>query len=197
MYHILLHGMPYGKRYWDTGKRNGVEVKGILSVSEQQAGEVSLPAGKEKVQVRFASPFAAKPVVNVTAQEGFASFAVFDATPAGFSIRLERPAGTLLTFSWLAIPTNDAGTVVHPSAEPSSASSSSSSEAPVPALSDTSSGVADSSSSAVTSDLASSESSSPGDAPTDAQQASEGPVQPEPATDQLASDPPVADGAPQ
>jgi hypothetical protein len=75
-----------------------VEVKGTLSLSNQQAGFAIIPQGGRQVRVEFEKAFKEKPVVNATADREGITFGTPDVGKEGFTIRLGSPAAHDLTF---------------------------------------------------------------------------------------------------
>ncbi|MBI5155678.1 hypothetical protein HZA45_00230, partial [Candidatus Peregrinibacteria bacterium] len=137
-----------------------VQVRGELSVSNRQAGYAAIPKTGTAVTVLFGTGFTATPVVTASPDVPVL-FAVSVATKSGFTIRLGGPAAETITFSWLALSTEEPLTTV--SLLPASGTGASSSTFSS-AGSETSSGVSgEQSSGAVTS----SDTSSVGDVSSD------------------------------
>ena len=91
--------------YGNTTLLGDLTVRGTLSLDSKQAGETSIAAGGTEASVQFVEQFGRKPIITATVQGGFTTYALFNATADGFTIRLREPAQSDLTFSWLAIPT--------------------------------------------------------------------------------------------
>jgi hypothetical protein len=89
-----------------------VNFKGTFTVSRQQAGFATIRAGSREVRVEFDQPFSATPVVNATPHGvGDTAWDARQPSKTGFTIRLSGPATQDVTFSWLAIPVQNANTV--------------------------------------------------------------------------------------
>jgi cytoskeletal protein CcmA (bactofilin family) len=81
-----------------------VAIRGELTVSNRHAGFAVIPATGTAVTVLFSSGYIAAPVVTVSPDVPVL-FAVSRATHSGFTIRLASPATETITFSWLALGT--------------------------------------------------------------------------------------------
>ena len=104
-----------------------VKVGGELSVSEKQAGTLTIGAGNGSARLTFKSSWKAIPIVNVTpyGRVGVEWWAD-DITQDGFTVKLAGPADTSVTFGWSVL-----GIAPHAAApESGSGSSSSSSSEP-------------------------------------------------------------------
>jgi hypothetical protein len=83
-----------------------VKVKGELVVSNRQAGYAEIPVFGTGVTVRFSSGFVAIPVVTASPDVPVL-YGVTKATATGFTIRIDSPATGKITFSWLALATEN------------------------------------------------------------------------------------------
>src|SRR3989338_6018708 len=87
-----------------------VSIVGELKVSKNQAGYAIIPMSQTSMDVRFGSGFAAMPIVTASPDIPVL-YAVSKATQSGFTIRLAAPALEDITFSWLALATDDPSTM--------------------------------------------------------------------------------------
>jgi len=107
-----------------------VDVKGELTVSGKQAGNATVPAGQTSVTVTFSSSFTstrgvpASPDVPVP-------YSGSQTTQTSFTIRLGAASAEDITFSWLALGTDDTGASDSQSESSSSESSDSVPEEPL------------------------------------------------------------------
>src|SRR3989338_5680880 len=83
-----------------------VSVRGEFKVSNKQAGYALIPQSETSVTVLFGTGFAATPIVTASPDVPVL-FAVYKPTQSGFVIRLATPALEDVTFSWLALATDD------------------------------------------------------------------------------------------
>ena|GEM_PF-3306411 len=83
-----------------------VRVRGELIVSGRQAGYAELKEGQTSVTVHFGTGFTSTPVVSASPDVPVL-YAVSKASGTGFTIRLKDPATEKITFSWVALATDD------------------------------------------------------------------------------------------
>jgi hypothetical protein len=106
-----------------------VDVQGVLTRSNEQAGYAVIPKDGNEVVVVFPTPFLKKPIINVTPSKVGTDWEVTEDSETGFTIRLAHNAAVDTRFSWLAISVADPKTthgkvagdtdVVEPTATPS------------------------------------------------------------------------------
>ncbi len=89
----------------------GLKVRGPITVTNQTAGVLVVPAGATRVQLVFESEFPSNPVVYVTPEVGslVSEYTVAAISRTSFELQLAQPLAQEARFSWLAL-VQEAGT---------------------------------------------------------------------------------------
>lgn len=77
--------------------------KGEISVDENTAGTVEIPAGTTKLEVKFSRAFSQLPSVSLTPQKSGVEYALESVSTEGFIITLTTAQPTTTKFTWLAL----------------------------------------------------------------------------------------------
>jgi hypothetical protein len=80
-----------------------LEIKGELSLSNQQSGFATIPRGGKEVEVKYPKAFAKAPLVQVTPQGLAGHYWVSKQTPTGFIITLAELTPQDVTFNWVTL----------------------------------------------------------------------------------------------
>lgn len=84
--------------------KKDVIVEGTLTLNENQAGVIIIPAGKKGVRVQFSKEFSQSPIVTVTAaQKIFGEYWVTQVSGVEFSIELETAQAEAVQVNWQAV----------------------------------------------------------------------------------------------
>lgn len=88
---------------------SGVVFKGPLTVNNDTAGTVEIPAGATKIKVSFEQAFSSKPVVYLSpSQQIVAGYSLQAVTAQGFEVVLAEPQSEAKQLNWIAVM-NQAG----------------------------------------------------------------------------------------
>lgn len=90
--------------YQDIIIDGNARVAGVLTLSKQQAGSISVPKTATEIAVVFKKAFSDTPHILVTPEGSFVSYAITKKSVTGFTIRLREPAKKKFTFAWIAMP---------------------------------------------------------------------------------------------
>lgn len=86
---------------------NDVDIKGILTLSNKQAGFALIPEKGKEVEIVFEKPMKSKPIVSIMMEGDPEAYGLYDVSEKGFTVRLAKSAGRDITFSWLAVIVKD------------------------------------------------------------------------------------------
>ncbi|MCH8748863.1 hypothetical protein IH781_03905, partial [Patescibacteria group bacterium] len=89
-----------------------VDIKGELSLSDQQAGLATIPRGGKEVEVTYTKPFIKTPLVLASPQVPISQYWIAEQTSAGFIIRTSELADEDISFSWLTLTVEEPKTVL-------------------------------------------------------------------------------------
>jgi hypothetical protein len=87
----------------DTTLFGNLFVKGELSISNQQAGFATIPAGGTSVEVIFTKPFTKTPLIQLTPQTVSPGYWVSATAPDRFMITITEAAAQDITFGWTTL----------------------------------------------------------------------------------------------
>lgn len=79
------------------------DIKGELSLSDQQAGTATISRGAKEVTVTYTKPFIKVPLVQVTPLSKSAQYWVSDHSQTGFTITLDQITQEDVTFTWTTL----------------------------------------------------------------------------------------------
>ncbi|MBI2798179.1 hypothetical protein HYX70_02630 [Candidatus Saccharibacteria bacterium] len=92
----------------NVGFESKVSFGNTITVSNNTAGTVKIPAGQTNLRLEFTRPYSKPPVINVT-PIGIVSpkYGVVNVTEKGFEIQIDPAQESELQFNWFAVETSD------------------------------------------------------------------------------------------
>jgi excisionase family DNA binding protein len=84
-----------------------LNILGTLSLSKQQGGRLTIPAGETKATVSFTKPYGDVPVVTVSSLNSFVRTRMAAVNKERFVLEIEEALAEEAEFSWLALPVKE------------------------------------------------------------------------------------------